>query len=865
METLAMADERSQCVCHGKDSRASRGQAWNPNQFWMQNLSSPLKRWSITFQSNSQKSPPHLNCRSEIVKDVPVISNWLNLATNQSSIEAEQRLDRGNHKKQHGPGRSPDQLWKKFFSDPSQWLDHRFDKTNVRYPDFKHKKSQEGLWLDKKSTPYWVEAQLAALAPGTVQRSVFSWNKMIAQYVKEGQDKEALYLFQQMQKEGMIPDRFTFIRVIKACTNLVSLEKGRRIHLQAVESDYESDLFVGNCLIDMYGKCGSIGDALAVFKNMPIRDVVSWNAMIMGYVKCGQAETAFKLFWQMQREQAEPDNITFTSILNACGRMTSLAVGRHVHALVNQSVSTTGIAVGNSLIDMYCKCNSIEDAFNVFNCMEERTTVSWSTMLVGYAKCGQGEKALDLFRQMQFEQVKPDRMTFVAVLHACASVAALEIGLHVHKQVEQFGYESDVIVANSLIDMYSKCGRSVDARQVFDHMRTRNAVSWNAMINGYVKCGMAEMALKLFQQMEEERVDPDTVTFVGVLNACASVMALEEGRHVHGQVILRGFDSDVVLKNCLLNMYGKCGSIEDAHKLFNGMSIWDVVSWSAMLIGYVKCEQDEKAFALFQQMQRESVELDNVILGTVLNACSSLAAVEEGMQIHLQILRIGYKSDTFLENCLVDMYSKCGSIESALRIFNSMVKRDIVSWNAMITGCVKCGEEHKAIELFHQMLKEQLEPDNVTYISVLNACASMAMLEEGRNVHAHLVRSECKQDILVENSLVDMYSKCGSIEDACQVFDDMVMRDVVSWTTMLGGYAMHGLGNESLRLFEQLCRADPELDSATFVCLLSSCSHAGLVDEGQYYFESMNPLYGIPATGDHYMCMLDLLGRAGLR
>ncbi len=605
-------------------------------------------------------------------------------------------------------------------------------------------------------------AEIAAMAPGTVQLNIFAWNQKFSKYAKDGKPEKVIQLFQQMQLEGISPDKFTFVPVIKACAGLGALEDGRLVHKQLIQSGFESDVFVGSSLVDMYAKCGSIKDAWRVFNKMSSRNVVTWTAMILGHVKCGQ-----------------------------------------------------------------------------------------------------GQKALELYQQMQQEGVQPDSVTFVGVLNACASLAALKDGRLVHQQIVERGWDADVFVGNSLVDMYAKCGSMEDALRVFNKMPSRDVVTWTAMILGYVQCWQGQKALELFQQMQQEGVRPDSVTFVAVLNACASVIALEEGRSVHVQIIQNGLDSEVFVGSSLVDMYAKCGSIEEACRVFSKMPSRDVVTWNAMVLGHVKCGQGQKALELFRQMQQEGVQPDSVTFVAALNACASVAALEEGRCVHHQIIQSCLESDVFVGSSLVDMYAKCGNIEDAWRVFNKMPSRNVVTWNAMVLGLVKCGQGQKALELFQQMQQEGVQPNSVTFVGVLNACASMIALEEGRCVHQHIIRCGWDSDIFVGSSLVDMYAKCGSMEDAWSVFNKMPSRDVVTWTAILGGCAMHGHGKEALKHFEQMCEEGVQPDDVTFICLLSACSHAGLVGEGMHCYASMVKDYMISAKLEHYTCMVDLLGRAG--
>jgi pentatricopeptide repeat protein len=593
-----------------------------------------------------------------------------------------------------------EKVWQEFFSDPSQWWDCRPEKVNARYPDFKHKKTQDALWLGDHRNPPWVAAGVAAMAPGTVQMGSFSWNRRLAKYVKAGEYEKTMELFKQMQKKGMRPDRFTFVPVLNACAGLRALEEGRRAHELIMQTGCEADVFVGSSLVDMYAKCGHMEDALRVFNKMPSRDVVMWSALILGHVKYGQGQKALELFRQMQQEGVQPDAVTYVGVLNACASIMALEEGRRAHEQIIQSGCELDAFVGNSLVDMYVKCGSMEDAWSVFNKMPSHDAVTWTAMILGHVNCGQGQKALDIFQQMQEEGVQPGAVWAV--------------------------------------------------------------ICWNAMIFVHVKCGEGHKALELFQKMLQEGVQPDAVTYVGVLNACASIMALEEGRRAHEHII-----------------------------------------------------------------------------------------------------RSGCELDAFVGSSLIDMYAKCGSMEEASRVFNKLPSRAVVCWTAMIFGHVKCGEGHKALELFQKMQQEGVQPDTVTYVGVLNACASIMALEEGRRAHEQIIQSGCESDVFVGSSLVDMYAKCGSMEDACRVFNSMPSHDVFSWNALLGGFAMHGQGKEALVHFERMCEEGVHPGDVTFVYLLSACSHAGFVDEGLRFYALMTTVYRIPAKLEHCTCMVDLLGRAG--
>ncbi|CAK9210480.1 unnamed protein product [Sphagnum troendelagicum] len=330
-----------------------------------------------------------------------------------------------------------------------------------------------------------------------------------------------------------------------------------------------------------------------------------------------------------------------------------------------------------------------------------------------------------------------------------------------------------------------------------------NIFAWNQKLTKYVKEGQPEKTMQLFQQMQQEEISPNEFTFVPVINACAGLGALEDGRLVHEQLIQSGCKFDVFVGNSLVDMYAKCGSIEDAWRVFNKMPCQDVVTWNAMILGQVKCGQGQKALELFREMEQEG------------------------------------------------------------RVFDKMPSRNVVTWTAILLGYVKCGQGQKALDLFQEMKQEGVHPNAFTFVAVLNACASLVALEDGRCAHEQIIQSGCESDVFVGSSLVDMYAKCGSMEDAWKVFNKMRSRDVVTWTAILGGCAMHGHGKDALQHFERMCEEGVEPNDVTFVCLLSACSHAGLVDEGMHCYTSMITDYMISAKLEHYTCMVDLLGRAG--
>ncbi|KAJ7546368.1 hypothetical protein O6H91_08G037700 [Diphasiastrum complanatum] len=473
---------------------------------------------------------------------------------------------------------------------------------------------------------------------------------------------------------------------------------------------------------------------------------------------------------------------------------------------------------------------------------------------------GQLEEALHMVELMVQQNIQAPINAYVGLLKRCARRKALTEGKQVHALVVESGLSSDIFLANTLIDMYAKCGSVLDARKVFNTMPEHNVFSWTAIISAYADHGQGEEAISLFHKMQQTGIAPDIVAFVVVLKACASISALEQGKQLHSQIVKSHFESDVIVGSALVDMYAKCGDIEHARQVFNNMHERNVMSWNAMIAGYAQQGLGKQAFALYEQMRKEDMQPNNATYVVLLKACASLGALRH---IHSHILKSGFESDVIVGTTLVDLYAKCGSLEHARQVFRNMRERNVVSWNAMIAGYAQQGLGKEALALYEEMKQEGMQSDEFTYVAVLKACASIAYLEQGKQIHSYIIKSRFESDVIVGSALVDMYAKCGCLEHARQVFNNMHERDVVSWTAMIAGYAQEGLGKESLRLLEHMQKEGTKPNAVTYLSVLSACSHSGLIDEGCHLFNSMCEDHGVTPTVDHYACMVDLLGRAG--
>lgn len=454
-----------------------------------------------------------------------------------------------------------------------------------------------------------------------------------------------------------------------------------------------------------------------------------------------------------------------------------------------------------------------------------------------------------------------DRTTFIGncIVEMYGNRGSLEDARAVFEQLPN----PDIFSWNMVIHAYCKNGQLDDAHIIFDSMLHRNVVSWNAMISTLAQNARGKEALVLFRKMQLESVKPNRITFVSTLDACADLAALAEGLEIHSIIDMAGIELDVITGTALINMYGKCGTVCEARNVFSRMPHRDAITWTAMIGAFVENGKGKEALDLFYQMQCEGFKPDRVSFVCAVEACASMVALKEGQEVHAAIVEFGYQGHVVVENALINMYGKCGSLRNARGEFSRMPHPDVVSWTAIIAAYTKNGNSTEALNHFRQMQLEGIRPNKITILHVLDSCASLAAVDQGKEIHAMIMDLCYKGDVEIGNAIINMYGKFGSLHDAWRVFCEMPQRDVVSWTAMIAVFAYNGHAEEALDLFNRMELNGIKPNKITFVSALTACSHSGRIDDGRSFFVSMNRDHGLTHTEDHYVCMIDLLGRAG--
>ncbi|KAK6161916.1 hypothetical protein DH2020_001757 [Rehmannia glutinosa] len=392
-----------------------------------------------------------------------------------------------------------------------------------------------------------------------------------------------------------------------------------------------------------------------------------------------------------------------------------------------------------------------------------------------------------------------------------------------------------------------------------------NSYAFNVMIRGCATWQKFDLALELLVRMKSSGVKPDNFTYPFVFIACGNFLALRMGRTVHCEVVKSGLLLDFHVVHSLITMYARCREMGFARNLFDEMSERDTVSWNSIISGYSRLGFAGKAVELFGEMRKEGLEPDETTHVSVLAACGDLGDLNLGRWIEEYIIEKRMELNSFLGSALINMYGKCGELESARRVFNCMKRKEIVIWNAMITGYAQNGQSDETLKLFNAMMEAGPEPNEITLIAVLSACASIGALDLGKWIDEYAFKRGFQHNIYVATALVDMYSKSGNLEYASRVFESMPLRNQVSWNSMISALAFHGRAEEALTLFQRMLDEEKTLcpDDITFVGVLSACVHAGLVDEGRRLFNLMSSSFGLTPKVEHYSCMVDLLSRAG--
>lgn len=384
------------------------------------------------------------------------------------------------------------------------------------------------------------------------------------------------------------------------------------------------------------------------------------------------------------------------------------------------------------------------------------------------------------------------------------------------------------------------------------------------MIRGWLDGDNPKEALLGYAHVRTKGLKIDSYTILHAIRACGRIPgALSDGEQMHTHISKMGFQSEVIIQTALVRLYGVFDKLVYAQKVFDEILHRDLVLWNALVGTYERRNHPHKALSVASTMMNANVRPNGVTAASILSACSSMRALDVGKMVHGFVTKCILGFDVVVYNALIDMYAKCSCLVNARRVFENMPIRNVVTWTSMINGYGNNNCPYEALSLFGEMKSSNVRFDEISLLSVVSMCAKLGLSELGEWIDQYVKKNGYGESTCVANALMDMHAKCGNINRACQVFDGIMAKTLVSWSTMIQGLGMHGYGIAALLRFSQMQREGFRPDYIVFLSLLSACSHAGLVDEGLRCFRLMEE-YGMTPWKEHYGCMVDLLCRAGL-
>ncbi|KAL9662051.1 hypothetical protein QQ045_026879 [Rhodiola kirilowii] len=738
-----------------------------------------------------------------------------------------------------------------------------------------------------------------------------AWNSVIKSHCVESRHYEALSLFVSKLRSGFgfKPDNQVLSLLVKSCTALSRIKLGRTFHSYVVKMGCLECLPVSKGLLNMYAKCGEIGDCKRVFEHLGQcgdEDPVVWNIMLSGLAFSGvHNDIVVKLFKKMcATDETKPTGVTAAVVLSVCASLRDVFAGKNLHCYTVKSGLNSQTLVGNAIVSMYAKCGVVSiDAYNAFQDIPQKDVISWNAMIAGFSESKLARGAFDVFLKMMKDKAEPNYVTFVNILPLCGLLdknVTTRFGMKIHSYVLQRSeLEENVSVLNALLSFYLRIGHIQNAEVLFRNMLSRDIVSWNTIIAGYAGNDEWVKALDIFTELLlSGTLEADYVTLVSVLPACANLHALEVGKEIHGYILRRSsLHRNTAVGNALISFYAKCDEICAAHKMFVFTNNKDMISWNTLLEALADTKFVSQFVTLFHHMVEEGLRPDSITMLSVLRLCDADSFLRKVKESHCYSIKAGLvsgNSEPTLVNSIINAYAKCGSMKCAYNtfqnmsgkmnittcnslisgyvtsgsytdafgVFEKMSETDITTWNLMVRVYAENDSPSEALSLFSKLHTQGMKPDALTIMSILPVCSKMASVHHLKQCHGFVIRS-CFDDLHLTGALLDLYSKCGSIHSAQKLFHSNPEKDLVMFTAMVGGYAMHGMGEEAVRVFHDMIDLGIKPDPVIITCVLSACSHSGQLEEGWNIFDSIEKVHGVKPTMEHYSCIVDLFARMG--
>ncbi|KAF2313353.1 hypothetical protein GH714_010525 [Hevea brasiliensis] len=586
-------------------------------------------------------------------------------------------------------------------------------------------------------------------------------------------------------------------------------------------------------------------------------DIITYNALISGFARFSQPGPVFELFNDLRHLGLVPDVFTFSSLIKGC---CSLRENGVAHGVCLRLGFERRAFIVSGLIENYAKNGDMESAERCFEecfCVDN---VLYTAMLCGYMWNGEFEKGKEVFADMRGLGFELNEFSLTGVIGALFDIKE---GEQIHGFAVKKGllYSCSLHLNNAVMSMYSRCGSKVDAIKVFDEIPEPDVVSWTERIGA--ACD-GEEALECFGILHSIGLDINEYTLINVFSAIGGAKFLKAAKQIQALCHKTGYLQVVSVGNALVSMYGKSRQMHDARHIFYDMIYRDSVSWNSLISACSENGFVSEALEAFSRMSDLALQPTIYTLFSILETVSNLKCTKQAMQIHSHVIKCGFMIDDSMVSSLIIAYGRCNSMDDSKRIFGEIDEVNLAHMKVMMTNLVHSGLYADALNLFQTIWRSCLEVDGKTFSIVFKAFGAMTDMEQGRAIHSLSLKYGFDQDSFVESALIDIYCKCGNIGDAVKIFRSMSTDNLAGWNAMVIGYAQHGCCQEAFKIFDEMSEFGVEPDEITYIGVLTSCCHAGLLKKARYYFKSMFELHGIIPCLEHYACMVDLLGRVGL-
>jgi pentatricopeptide repeat protein len=670
-------------------------------------------------------------------------------------------------------------------------------------------------------------------------RSLVAWTTLMSGYATHGPASEALELLLCMLGLLVRPDAFVFSVALRACAAVGSLRLGRQLHGAVAKLGYVGvDLFVANGLVTMYSSCQSLPCAEKVFGSIACPDLVSWTSMLSAYTENGRDAEALVLFMEMARGGVACDAFTLSVALRAASSLGHVGVGlgHQLHCCMIKMGLVGKEFLDNCLIGFYGRSGELQLMRNVFDEMNGKDLVSWNTVIQCYAENLCHEEASAHFRAMMFEFAECDEFTLGSILQVVTRTGAFGHGMEIHGYLIRAGLDSDKHVMSALMDMYVNWATLGKTHRVFPLRMLKYYLTIQGKLDQFIVASS--------------------------LKSCASGLDLLAGRMLHACILKSDMNPDSFVTSSLLDMYAKCGALEESNLLFSRTKNPGTAEWSAAISGNCLNGQYGRAVQLFRRMQSEHVQPNEFTYTAILTACMALGDTASGVEIHSNSIRNGYGTNASVLKSLIAFYLRQGRYHQALKLCLALSNHD-VSWGTLVESLSQVDHHVGIVNLLHVIQRCGANLDCHTARLILSSCGKLGLLEEGLQAHAYMTKRGLASSACTNSYLIDMYSSVGSLRHASDAFNYMPAKDASSWASIVAANVENGCPETAIRLFSQMeekCRPTPE----AFLSVLKACARTGLVSEAFRFFVSMTEVYKIQPSEEHYSHMIQVLSRAGM-